>query len=66
MLADPPLGTQRATGRKRARMFRFEGACHLLTRAGQVIGVQQARRALPRRAVMLAFTIPAVAASAAE
>jgi hypothetical protein len=38
-------------------------ACHLLTPAGQVIGVQEAWRALPRRAVMLAFTIPAVAAA---
>src|SRR5205085_10649316 len=54
----PLRATRRATGRRRARMLGC-GACHLLTRAGQVVAVQPARQAWPRRAVMLALTIPA-------
>jgi len=39
-------------------MFGF-AVRHLLTRTGQVIAVQTARRVWPRRVVMLALTIPA-------
>jgi hypothetical protein len=65
-VARPRLGLDGA-GDVRARDVRAwpgpgdadECRCHLLTQIGQVIGVEEARRSPPRRAVMLAFTIPA-------